>query len=81
MRVSTDGILKVLERPLQLLYPLEIRPQFETKVGQEALRDQTVHPRRSTRNAAIDGRKVMRKMINEMDQDADALDQGECVED
>ena len=23
----------------------------------------------------------MKKMINEMDQDADALDQGECVED
>ena len=81
MRVSTDGILKVLGQPLQLLYPLEIRPQFETNVGQEALGDQTVHPRRSSRNAAIDGRKVTKKIINEMDQDADALDQGECVED
>ena len=73
--------MKVLERPLQLLYPLEIQPQFETKVGQEALRDQTVFPRRSTRNAAIDGRKAMKMMINETDQDADALGQGECVED
>ena len=81
VRVSTDGILKVLERPLQLLYPFEIRPQFETKVGKEALGDQTVQPRRPTRNAAIDGRKAMKKMINEMDQEADALDQGECVED
>ena len=48
VRVSTDRILKVLEQPLQLLYLLEIRPQFETKDGQEALGDQTVHPGRST---------------------------------
>ena len=64
MRVSTDGDLKVLERPFQLLYPLEIRPQFETKVGQKALRDQIVHPKRCTRNAAIDGREATKKMIN-----------------
>ena len=64
---------------LQLLYPSEIRPQFETKVGQEALRDQIVHPKRSTRNAAIDGRKATKKMINEMDQVSDAFDQGSVL--
>ena len=79
MRVSTDGDLKVLERPLQLLYLLEIRPQFETKVAQEALIDQIVHPKRSTRNAAIDGRKATKKMINEMDQGSDAFDQGSVL--
>ena len=79
VRVSTDADLKVLERLLQLLYPLEIRPQFETKVGQEALIDQIVHPKRSTRNAAIDGKKAAKKMINEMDQGSDAFDQGSVL--
>ena len=79
VRVSTDGDVKVLERPLQLFYPLQIRPQFETKVRQEALIDQIVHPKRSTRNAAIDGRKASKKMINKMDQGSDAFDQGSVL--
>ena len=54
-----------LERPLSLICPLEIKVEIQLVETDTPQKQQPVHPRRSTRQAAQNAKQVIRTMLED----------------